>query len=127
MPRSYPSPRSDRPRPQTAPQQAPAARLPLEPGPLGDPDAVDVGVGLEDLVVARRGQDVDRRLGIGRPQPGDQRAGEHRVAQVVELDDQDSPRGDRPARAGRTHRQAAIATVPTASSAWTRIRHRSLL
>ena len=51
-------------------EQAPAAGVPLEPGPLGDPDPVHVGVGLEDLVIARRGQHVDRRRRIGRSAAG---------------------------------------------------------
>ena len=98
------------PRPPQSSAQRPG--LPLEPGPLGELDAVDVRVGLEDLVVARRGQDVDRRLGVGGPEPGEQRAGQHGVAQVVELDDQDPPRGRRPARAGRTAARPPSRAVP---------------
>ena len=57
------------PRPPRRSAQRP--RSPLEPGPLGQADAVDVRVGLEDLAVARRGEHVDRaprdrRRGAGR-------------------------------------------------------------
>ena len=69
IPRSYPPPRSDRPERPDRRAERPAPRPPLEPVPLGQVDAVDVRVGLEDLAVARRGQHVDRRLGIGRAEP----------------------------------------------------------
>ena len=72
-----------------------AAGIALEPVAVGEVDAVDVRVGLEDLAVARRGQHVDRRAGIRGPQPREQGAGQDGVAQVVELHDQDAP-GARP-------------------------------
>ena len=44
---------ADRPaQPPDLAEQAPAAGVPLEPGPLGDPHLVHTGVGLEYLVIA---------------------------------------------------------------------------
>ena len=127
IPRSYRS-RPQRPaEPPDRRAQRPTRRPALEPVPLGHVDAVDVRVGLEDLAVARRGQHVDRRAGIGRPEPG--KIGLVRTA---------SPmwsswttrifRGaaDDGARAGAAARSPS-ATDPTASRAWTSTRHRSLL
>ena len=72
-------------------------------------------IGLEDLMVAGRGEHVDLRLGIGEAELGEQRCAEHRVAEVVELDDQDpARRGDLP-QIGRNRRKAATAIVPSES------------
>ncbi len=110
--------------------QRPAAPVALEPAPRGQADAVDVRVGLEHLAVARRGEDVDRRAGVRRAEAGQQRAGQDRVAQVVELDHQDAPRRldpsrrpepapgadrDRPGRVERVHRAGATAACCSGS------------
>ena len=119
--------RSERPSVQTAEPERPTPRPTLEPVPVGQVDAVDLGVGLEDLAVARRGEDLDRRPGIGRAEPGEDRAGQDRVAHVVELDDQDLAGAIDRARPGGTAARARIRIDPTASRTRTEIRHRHLV
>ena len=68
-------------------QAGPAAGPAFEPVAFGQPDVFDLGVGLEDGSAARRGQHVESTASrVSRAQPREQRAGEHGIAQVVELD-----------------------------------------
>ena len=126
IPRSYPSmPERPTERPDRRAER-PTSRPTLEPVPIRQVDAVDLGIGLEDFAVARRGEDLDVASGIGGAEPGKDRAGEDRVAHVVELDDQDLA-GRSTRRAGRKALQIAIRIDPTASSRPTEIRHRHLV
>ena len=90
-------------------EQTPAAGMPLEPGSLGDMHPADSGIGLEDFMIAWRGQHVDRCRRIDRTKQGYQGTGEHRVAQVIELQDENPPRDGHsasfPEKAPDRHRQ----------------------
>ena len=79
--------------------ECPTSWLTLEPVPIREVDAVDLGIGLEDLAIARRRENLDDRPRISRAEPGENRCRQDGVAHVVELNDQDLPRGfDAPGR-----------------------------